>query len=334
LGVLADSVLQNLYMADAAEPEEVTAIRAAVLDVEQKRLLKLSDLFLDGVNYIDYINNHLVFLPATTQLNVDDYSPAPNNPWDFPGLPNDYPYFTMLPIASDTMYIEFLHDRQSHYWPAIVEGYDHPATRAFVPLTHWVSPWGGCTAELFYRERLLPGGVKFAVPALRVDEGFVPEAEAKINAALADIAERHIREQETWRLEEAHWVEPRIFRVGHYAGVEFELKVYGYVGEETQSVLSVNLFDLHTGEALDIAAIFERWKDAPEAVYTLSDYHWWNPKKTLTDYHPGPEVRPQFAQIGYISQEYFLTLYIEIEDTPDGRIGMTLPLSVLDDAGE
>ncbi|MCL2811553.1 MAG: substrate-binding domain-containing protein [Clostridia bacterium] len=301
-------------------------LRTAVVDIEQKKILQLSDLFYDGVNYIDYINRNIAFSAGSTTLHWEELSFGPseeNNLSVFTGLPNDYPYF----LFYDEHTIELLFDSDNPFWRD--DGNDWTSQpRIFVPLNHWVSPWGRCTVDITYREHPLPGGEVFHVPSLRIDDGHVPEAEAKINARLAEIAGEHIRSYDEWVPEWLQRVEIGYYSTGHYVTVYFRI-VVGEPGTQTsiRGTLTGGKFNLHTGEWLDTDEIFDRWKDSPQVIYEGQQSRD-IPFEPMPGYHPPEGLRPISASLGY-SAEREATLFYEISDIPELWMRMRLPLSLL-----
>ncbi|MCL2811554.1 MAG: substrate-binding domain-containing protein [Clostridia bacterium] len=322
------SAILNLAMRTDSDEEGNFQRRTAVVDIGQKKILQLSDLFYDGVNYIDYINSHIAFSADRGSVHWEGVPPRPseeNNLTIFTGLPNDHPYFLFF----DAHTVELLFDGGSPFWDQSGEYYYEPV-RVFVPLNHWVSPWGGCTVETSYRdhptsaERAYVGALLFPVPSLRIDGGNMPEAEARINAKLAQIAQRHIAEVDSWVCDD-EWPEIRTEVFGQYAAVMFCLiGQHPMGGAEVKSELSINIFDLHTGEWFDTDELFDTWKDSPQAVYVARDT-WQEPQEILTDYRLPEGMRPASIRLGYTYPEG-LTLNYYFDIIEEGWLWMELPL--------
>jgi len=322
------SEILSMWMVGDEDEEGRVLMRTAVIDIEQERFLKLSDLFYDGVNYIDYINRHILFSPEFL-LHWDEKGIGTEyGRYDtdvFSGLPNDYPYFVFWgPHA-----IGLLYDDSMPFWQS---GWDEfgPAS-AFVPLHHWISPWGGCTVDVRYQDHMLPQGVAFPVPTLFVDGGHVPEAEAKINAALAGIAQRHIAQADSWA-RNAGWVRVEAEIYGHYAVVDFCFGVRGErVDTQARGILSLNAFDLHTGAYYDTEAIFERWRDSPQAMF-VERLSWEEPSETLPGYRLPEDARPSWVSVG-CSDTGEVTLDYYFRDISEGWFWMKVPMTLLEEEG-
>ncbi|MCL2811820.1 MAG: hypothetical protein FWD25_08025, partial [Clostridia bacterium] len=303
-----NTALLSMWIAgdlDEDGQEDNFPLRTVVFDIEQKRVLALSDLFFDGVNYIDYINRHTVF--------------APNQNDSFPGFPNDHPYF----IFTEEGDIRLFYADTIPFWQLDWTTFWTPS--AFVPLNHWISPWGRCMVDVGFQYRLLPGGLSFPVPSLRVDDGHVPQAEAKINAALADIAERHIAEMDSWA-QNVTWVRVGAYTTEHYVRVNFYFR-----NTDRQTItLSLNMFNLHTGQYFDTGLIFEQWKDSPQAVF-IAHERGDESFQTLPGYRLPEGLRPERVSIvsnetGEITLDYYFSA------TPEGRLWMKVPLFLIEEA--
>ena len=264
--------LLNLSVIKWGAEDKSSRARCTVIDMERMRELKLSDVFFDGFNYIDYINTHIALMPGDTVVYhyaKEDFEPAEyHRKVNYTGLPKDYPNFAVS-LSERGSYLDIVLDSDNPY----LRGVGRFPAYIGVQLGHWVSPWGGCTVETTYQEHLLPGGAAFLAPSLCIDDGRVPEAEARINAALADAAERHMRANDVQALHKGYRVESRVTFAGHYAIVSFVVKTDGDP-PKTAKVLSYTLADLHTGECFDVLELFDRWRSTSEVAY-YDDYAYW-----------------------------------------------------------
>jgi len=319
----ASSAIINLALYDGDEDFENFRLRSTVIDIENLCEMKLSDVFYDGFNYIDYINKCIALMPGATNVNSSEEGFPPSEGFQkapFSGLPNDYPFFAVYPRVSDGHFLEILYDSENPFWQR--SRYEWP--QVFVPLGHWISPWGGCTVETTYQKRLLPGDIPFPVPSLRIDDGREPEAEAKINAALAEIAERHMSAQAEWALDQKYWVENRVTFAGHYAVVDFDVMVHSKsTGPYAEKTLSHTLFDLHTGQGFDVGELFARWKDAPEAEYYRNYYSWVEEPEAIPGYQP-----PANLEWRYVSINAEMLIVCFMDDARE-EIAALFPLALL-----
>ncbi len=318
-----NDALQNLSLRTCDEEENTFQLRSAVLDLQRKRWLKLSDLFYAGFNYTDYINTYIAHMPADTSAHNDLGMISPTEEWGtrapFTGLPNDYPYFAVRTRYLDGTYLEILFDGENPFWiewPNV----NYWPTGVLVPLSHWISPWGRCTAAARYAQEPLPDGILFPIPILRVDDGRVPEAEAKINEKLAEVARRHMGEQEKWKPDQAYWVECSLRLNGAYASVSFDVMVEGGDwGEYSICTLSDTLLNLHTGETADAQTLFDAWKDSPEASWWIAEAE----SEEVPDYVPPEKV--EYLSIARYADHVCIGFY----DEEQGANEMRLPLSAL-----
>ncbi len=268
------NLLENKWTQDAEGEDIGRETRSAVINVEKKKFMALSDFFYDGVNYIDYINTHIAFMPERTELNSDEQFVPPFDrvgKQAFSGLPKDYPLFNMYWSGI----LELLYDDSSPFWqPETEHSMDHPI-RVFVPLTHWMSPWGTCTVDLHYRESTLDNGMRFLITNLRIDEGRQPDVEQKINAALQKISEGYIAQQKQWLADladekDGYHVEPYVRTTDHYAVLTFTVQSGSFERGELKS-LGTFLLDVHTGQKADVVQAAKKWQDKPEARYYMEE---------------------------------------------------------------
>ncbi len=130
-------------------------IQTQLYDWTNKRVLQLSDLFYDGFDYINYINDCVI----NAQDYLQDYGSlemyvltdgATRQP--FAGLPNDYPFFDL--ITGGSTYLNVLFERSSPFFSSH-SGYGQPG-EALVPLLHSNSPFGGCRINSIQYETSFP----------------------------------------------------------------------------------------------------------------------------------------------------------------------------------
>lgn len=143
-----------------------TVIRTAVFDLKTGFQLQLSDLFLDGFNYIQYINRFL--LESSMQEGgeaLGDFSIEEQNlNGPFSGLPAGYPYFIVS--QKGELCLAFPGNN-----PLIQVPYDNVFFSA-IPLWHNISPWGGYEIEQSFNviENQDPKAF-FYQPSLLIDGG-------------------------------------------------------------------------------------------------------------------------------------------------------------------
>ncbi len=158
-------------------------LQNTLVDVRTGLPLRLSDLFYDGFNYIDYINQAIIRSFSLYGAYMEQWFGVPSltvQRQPFTGFPRDYPYFTITEFAGQT-YLELLIDNNNPFFSMRQE--DGSQTRVRVPLTHAISPYGGCYLEdiLYDVEPLGSSGARLYVPtAFTLDSGAYPEAEARI----------------------------------------------------------------------------------------------------------------------------------------------------------
>ena len=115
-----------------------TVIETAVFDLKEGKRLTLSDLFLNGYNYIDYINSKLMEASLGEQTGMpgqfsgeEDYLRRP-----FSGLPANYPYFI---VANGMLHIAMQGDNPFYQVP---ENLWSTMLLESIPLMQEISPWG------------------------------------------------------------------------------------------------------------------------------------------------------------------------------------------------
>ncbi len=328
------NLIENKWTVDAQGEDLGRETRSAVIDVEKKKFMALSDFFYDGVNYIDYINTHIAFMPERTGLNSDELSVPPFDRVGkrvFSGLPKDYPLFNMYWSGI----LELLYDDSSPFWQPETEYSMVYPIRVFVPLTHWMSPWGTCAVDVFYRESALDNGMRFLIPNLRIDEGRQPDAESKINAALQKISEGYIAKQKQWLAdleeeEDKYHVEPYVRRTDHYAVVSFDVQSVSFERGELKS-LGTHLFDVHTGQQGDVVQAVKKWQDKPEARYYLIEGY----PGTLIEqpgFEPSGEINIRYAYVRMVDGVPMLHAEFVDKETHDGnaqKMALDLPISLI-----
>lgn len=116
-----------------------TIIETAVFDLKEGKRLALSDLFLDGYNYIDYINSQLMIASLGEQTGwpgqfrgEEDYLRRP-----FSGLPADYPYFI---VDNGMLHIAMQGDNPFYQ---VSEKLWSTLLLESIPLMQDISSWGG-----------------------------------------------------------------------------------------------------------------------------------------------------------------------------------------------
>ncbi len=244
----------------------------AVFDLVTGRQLKLSDLFYDGFNYIDYINTFLAQQPDQCyHCNISDNGPIESMfKRPFSGLARDYPYFGVhypgeidgiddpLPVM-----LKLLWTRENPFWQAPMLGYGSQTfdyTYVGVPLAHWASPYGECLLEV--QKKPVPWqGLTLYAPQVSIDQGRYPEAEAKINQALRAMTDTFLNMEIEDAVDPSGWgygqLEPYLARRGQTLYVSF-----GVPTEHSYVTVFEGSFDLHTGERFD--SVWQRMGGAEE----------------------------------------------------------------------
>ena len=260
-----------------------------VYDVNSGAVLTLPEVFYDGFDFNDYINTYLTMLPESTSIN-GSYTTWP------PSILNFRRPFTLALDASTPFTLFPDHDGQAYVQIVLPdEFYDvyeddgiiYRDTRylLFVPLTHDISPWGGCTADMRYQETETPSGMRLKKPALRIDSGTALTAEEKINATLDGMLPEVLQAldaalpdlQYLYDDPEASpgWIQAFPSITDHYAAVSYHLMYFDYdIGSfDRVALLAVAAFDLHTGERIaDIADLAETALNRADAVFVKYDF--------------------------------------------------------------
>ena len=257
---------------------------SAVFDVKAKKRLKLSDLFYDGVNYIEYINVNLVDSTrrnATWFFGWDDFETrALKRP--FTGYPNDFDnffvdrmgegYYLCLEPLPDDPFFAPLSTMIGHFWLK-------------VPLTEELSPWGASATVTEYYPLDVKDNVVLAVPEIK-GGGNYEAVNAKIKAT-AEKAAKHEGYLSVETDPNPDWkriINPTVKRWGGNISV-----IYTYVNYSGSGDVSLGVFErldvnLATGADVDpYAAIPEKWWEADR----LDIYEWQgNNFERIGDYIP------------------------------------------------
>ena len=148
--------------------------RGILYDLKTGQEFSLSDIFFDGFEYAAYINSKLSV--ATLEWE-DDMGFAREPVVPYPGIPTDYPYFSLY---SDSLWIDLSVDSvlDSLHFP-------HGRMNPNLPLWHGISPWAGCSVELSFVRISEPDASSLVyAPQILIDNGTQSEAEGAINTDL------------------------------------------------------------------------------------------------------------------------------------------------------
>lgn len=228
--------------------------------------MALSDLFYNGVNYIDYINTQL----AKKIIEHGEVVEDPESVTDplrlkrpFAGLPNDYPFFTAYRTREGTQLYLWL-DRENPY--VALEARQESECFA-VPLGHDISPWGQCTLGI------LPGAAN-QPSSFVVDGGARPkvdarlrEAHSKLLEAFADPSLTKVRtdfdgDRETLFAQWRHYLSMRCASATIFTGA--------YDDSLCAMVLAYNLIDLHTGKPVSAANWANRFLHDEDTLFLIN----------------------------------------------------------------
>ena len=236
-----------------------------VYDLDSGAVLTLPDVFYDGFDFNDYINTYLSLLPENTSINGTFNSDPPSlryvrRPFTL-ALDASTP-FTILPDHDGQAYVQIVSSEFYEVYEDEDEIYTSMEYIFFVPLTHDISPWGGCTVDVRYQETESPSGMRLKKLALRIDGGMALAAEEKINASLDGMLPEVLRTldavlpdlQYLYDDPEASpgWIQPFADVVDHYAYVSYHLMYFDYeIGSfDRVALLASAVFDLHTGDRM------------------------------------------------------------------------------------
>ena len=160
---------------------------AAVFDLREGRRMTLSDLFYDGVNYIEFINENLIRVGAN--LLDWEFNRAPGGFVDevalkrpFTGIPNDYPRFTLFRGIAGRLELVVAFPPDNPFFNK--ESFSG-SLRLGLPID--LSPWG----ELFefnYRRETIEEGLTVNIPFVRTGVN-TQTLDAKINCEIEKMFE-------------------------------------------------------------------------------------------------------------------------------------------------
>ena len=260
-----------------------------VYDVNSGRALTLPEVFYDGFDFTDYINTYLTLLPGETSIN-GYYSSNP------PGINNTgRPFtlaldastpFTILPNHNGQAYVQIVSPEFYYMDEDEDEVYSWMEYILFVPLTHDISPWGGCIVNMQYQETESPSGIRLKKPALRIDGGTALTAEEKINTSLDAMLPEVYQALDAALPGFQHlyddpdaspgWIQAFPHITDHYVAVSYHLMYFDYdIGEfDRLALLAGAIFDLHTGDRIaDIPNLAGNVLDRADTIFGRYDYY-------------------------------------------------------------
>lgn len=276
--------------------------------VKEVRLGKLSDLFYDGVNYIDYINRNVEFvfkdldyflgskqeevffvglvegivingkvsLGGDDQLMIDMARASDSDLKallalrPFSGFPNDYPYFMVQGGTLDLCFRE-----GNPFWMASGYSWYQQYPLGQVTLPHWLSPYGKCTWK---EEKMIMEAEGMPVHDFFVytmDEGW----DMEVNSLLYEKIKRLYEKAAARYLESVSMLPemeddtfPLILNsmpLGEYVSSVFGRVYWGEEVYESTWVAGCTVLSGHTGEDLPLYRIVEDWKNDPQTRFGL-----------------------------------------------------------------
>jgi phosphate transport system substrate-binding protein len=168
---------------DSPEPQAWAEPETVIYDLREGQALKLSDLFYDDVNYIEYINEEI-----RRYLQTDEWGYAVDETYlqrPFTGIPADYPYF-YLNLYGDVQGQTVLMLRFPHDNPFFT---GESWFRLTIPLPIDLSPWGNIYQLEHNFVAAGVAGEPVDVPRLRLSLAGDSAVEAKINAEIQQLFE-------------------------------------------------------------------------------------------------------------------------------------------------
>ena len=297
-----------------------TVVETAVFDLKEGKRLALSDLFLDGFNYIDYINNELMIASfggdtgwPSQFRGEEDFLRRP-----FSGLPAEYPYFV---VTNGMLHIAVQGDNP--FFQVSQNGWSKLLLES-IPLWHDISPWGGCKIDIRHTATYADPDDDFSlwmdVPILCIDRGKFKEVDSAINAKVESISPDVSK---FVGFPDLYAIVPYYARYGYYLSIDFNFFMGG---------LSIGgmIVDLHTGEPLltddeaigFIASPNARFYQKPE------DINWYAKTLNLATRDDIPEgVGVQGMWLSYDSQAKETLLVVDLA-APNGTvIRFTVPFT-------
>lgn len=241
--------------------------RTAVFDLTDGRQLALSDLFRDGFNYIDHINRYLA--ASTLQegrgglLDQDfwTYSTLETHQiGPFTGLANDYPFFALNENCVQ-LYLPYYNPFFQLYAPGVAD------LEILVPLSHTISPFAGCLDASDYTSHEMPEGWHLPLVALTIDHGAFPDAQAAINANIAQGLAEAIRLADSPASWQGYEIQPYLWGHGEYLSVLYPVLDWLESTSPSCRMLWSGTYHRHTGEALNFAPLVAQLAARADAVF-------------------------------------------------------------------
>ena len=285
----------------------------------------LSDLFYDGFNYIEYINDKLFIELQTYNYWLTGMSDDLYLKRSFPGIPNDYPHYD-LPHWQEKLIIEFPEDNP----------YFHGSYEFYLSLYKDVSPYGrdlpGYSVTSKPDGQLIPG-VDFYMPIVSVADS--PIATKRINdtlqkwvdgfqndAGAIQQIEWYAQEQKALYDERGYVHKYRFAPViddwDDYLSISYFLEIFGGGTPKYWTPLVFSIcFDMKTGATVKLTDKLPENPDFSEA-WRVMPASWMTPEGIKTYDRPDEGYLP--AQGSVISNAVVADGIVFYVTEPNGRV--------------
>jgi len=322
-GAWNENGIDPVYLGDTENSSGTggTEIKTDIADVLHTGGVRprLSDLFFDGFNYIQYLNSEIF-----RQINMETYDYYFQYTWGdihqirpFTGIPNDYPHFEIDSIGN--LFI---------YFPENNPFFSGSEISIYISLSQDVSPYGHELPIFFrnyeYMGQLLPG-----VRLLATDIVFTEPSEstASINQQLRVWFDSFFTDEDALELLESfsqwyNWnyiLQPTVAIWRDYLSVSYILNLYDGPSMNMPMLRTIS-FDISTGAVVALADVLPDNLDFSDAhIFTradfndLDDWGWLNQEFMPDEYIP---VEGSIITDAWIMYDRINVYLIE----PDGRL--------------
>ena len=176
-----DLLSVRVFAYDRSGESKFSRAAAAVFDLKEGRRLRLSDLFYDGVNYIEYINANMITRSVYSYADHTDFNEYfLKRP--FTGVPDDYAEFTIANNSNGSVLQIYIENDNPFF--------DYPYASAMLfglrlPLD--LSPYG-LVYDIGYDREDISGSIEMLIP--RIQTGAAPsQVDGIINGKIRALAE-------------------------------------------------------------------------------------------------------------------------------------------------
>ena len=306
-----------------------TVIQTAVFDLKQGKQLQLSDLFLDGYNYIDHINQTLLqrsFREGGEELGMFRFEEQ-SLKRSFSGLPAEYQYFI---VSQEGMVcIAFPGTNPFVFVPSFQDVF-----LVDIPIWHDISPWGGCKIEQSFSVTTNYNPNVFCYTlSVTIDEGQYSKIEDMVNEMLSEASDsfREMVDAQPLPLSQYYSSVTCAPFLEAYGSNYYSFAVKAIPSSSSyQPTISGFIINLHTGEALfsDEQAKALAENPAVSILFRSNDATIWEAMQTINNYSVSESAVVYGIWLGN-NADYEQTIEVDLFEADGSYIRISVPLSAI-----